>query len=182
FGTAHRKHSSTYTITQYFPQRKAAGFLFEKELQFLNKILHNPKRPFYALVGGAKISSKLGVLYSLLEKVDALFIGGAMAYTFMAAKKIAIGKSFFEPSLVTEALAICKKAAVIGVELLLPLDVVVTTSAHKSRIVLAEKGFAQDEEGVDIGPKTVDFYSKKLQEAKTLFWNGPFGKYEDEAF
>lgn len=182
FGTAHRKHSSTYTIAHYFPQKKAAGFLFEKEIQFLGRALQNPERPFYALLGGAKISSKLGVIHSLLEKVDALFIGGAMAYTFMAALGIAIGNSFIENDLKAEALSIYKRAKEKGVEFFLPLDVVVTTKEKTHRIAITKEGFKEGEEGVDIGPQTILFYSEKLKKAKTLFWNGPFGKYEEKEF
>lgn len=183
FGTAHRKHSSTYTIAQYFPpERKALGFLFEKEIQFLGKTIQNPERPFYALIGGAKISTKLKVLHSLLEKVDALFIGGAMAYTFMSAMKMGIGRSLVERELENEALAICERAKERGISLFLPIDMVVTGTEGKTRIVLVKEGCKENEEGVDIGPKTREVYKKELKKAKTIFWNGPFGKYEEEKF
>lgn len=183
FGTAHRKHSSTYTITSYFPGRAAAGFLLEKEIHFLGKILSQPDRPFLAILGGAKISSKIGVVRSLLRKVDRLLIGGGMAYTFLKARGVDVGNSPVEQDFVSLAEELLKQS---GEQIVLPVDAVVSRAcdekAPSERVVFAERGIPAGYEGFDIGPKSVALFSSLLKEAKTVLWNGPVGVYELDRF
>lgn len=182
FGTAHRKHSSTATITAYFPRKAAAGFLMQKEIQFLGSIIANPQRPFMALIGGAKISSKIGVLKSLLKKVDVLLIGGGMAYTFFKAQGLSIGDSIHEDSCLEAAKEIIKEAQKRNKLLLLPKDVVIASKLDNNTetkvIDLTTEGIPEGFQGVDIGPKTVQLFSNELKKAKTVFWNGPVGVFE----
>jgi len=183
FGTAHRKHASTATIAQYFPGMAAAGFLLNKEIQYLGSALLSPKRPFYAILGGAKISSKIGVIKSLLTKVDALLIGGGMAYTFSKAQGIAIGDSIHEDAFLDEARAILqgKDAS----KLLLPQDQVVVNQLNNEavpKIVKTREGISPGYQGVDIGPETIREFTAKLQNGATIFWNGPLGVFEISNF
>ena len=181
FGTAHRAHSSTATVAQYFPDEAAAGFLMEKEIKFLGSALLNPVRPFHAIIGGAKISSKIGVLQSLIKKVDALYIGGGMAYTFMKAQGIPIGNSIHEDEFLQAARDIVEACKKTNVKLLLPQDIVVADKIEndaKSQIVSEDKGIPNGFEGVDIGPKTIATFTAELAKAKTIFWNGPLGVFE----
>ncbi|MBN2479044.1 MAG: phosphoglycerate kinase [Parachlamydiales bacterium] len=185
FGTAHRKHSSTYTITKYFPKKSVAGFLMQKEIDAFSQIIKNPKRPFYAIIGGKKISSKIGVLKSLLEKVDALFIGGAMAYTFFKSMGKNVGKSLVEDDFIKEAQEIMKKCKEKKINLYLPLDIVVANDFKndaKTIIIDTQKDIPEDFEGMDIGPKTVKKWTELLKNAKTILWNGPLGVFEFENF
>lgn len=185
FGTAHRFHASTAAITQYFEGKAAAGLLLEKEIQFLGEALKNPKKPFYAIVGGAKISTKMGVLKSLLKKADCVIVGGAMAYTFFKAKGYSIGNSLFEPDQIEEARSLLEESKKLGVPLLLPLDTVITHEMKAdaiTKIVDITQGIPDGWEGVDIGPKTIELFSKELQKAKTILWNGPLGVFEIEQF
>jgi phosphoglycerate kinase len=185
FGTAHRSHASTALIANYFPGKAAAGFLMEKEINFLGSALINPKRPFYALIGGAKISSKIGVLKALINKVDGLLIGGGMAYTFYKAQGIPIGNSIHEDNYLKEAkevIDLCRKR---GIKFQLPLDNVSVESIDASseiKIVESGKGIPNGFQGVDIGPKTVQAFSTLLKEASTIFWNGPLGVFETSRF
>ncbi len=181
FGTAHRTHSSTATIAQYFPNHAAAGLLLQKEISFLGDNLKNPKHPFYAIIGGAKVSSKLGVLQSLLTKADALFIGGGMAYTFLKAQGHAIGNSLYEEDLLNEAKKILSKAKAQKTPIFLPLDVVIANEfANESEQKIAEttQGIPDGWEGMDIGPVTQKQWTNTLQNAQTVFWNGPLGVFE----
>ncbi|MEC7839883.1 MAG: phosphoglycerate kinase [Chlamydiota bacterium] len=181
FGTAHRSHSSTVTITNYFKDKSAAGFLLEKEIQFLGSKVSNPERPFFAIVGGAKVSSKIGVLRSLLKKVDALFIGGGMAYTFFKAKGFEVGESLHEDDLIEEAKNILSEAEKNGIPLYLPVDNVVADRLSEdanTQVVDSSSGIPLGHSGVDIGPKTIEMFSKKLNEGKTILWNGPLGIFE----
>jgi phosphoglycerate kinase len=185
FGTAHRSHSSTVAITSYFPGKSAAGFLLEKEIQFLGSAVLNPKRPFYAIIGGAKISSKIGVLRSLLTKVDGIFIGGGMAYTFFKAQGIEVGKSLHEDDLIPEAQKVMEQAKELGVDLFLPVDNVVADRLSDDaaiQVIPASEGIPLGEMGVDIGPHTIDLFSSKLKNAKTVLWNGPLGVFEVSEF
>lgn len=185
FGTAHRAHSSTAVIAKYFPGNAATGFLVEKEIQFLGQALKNPARPFYAIIGGAKISSKIGVLKALLEKVDALFIGGGMSYTFLKAQGFSIGDSIHEDALLEEAKEIIAEAKKRGIRLFLPQDTVVADRLTKdavSRIVSTQEGIPAGFQGVDVGPKTVQEYSNAIKDAATVFWNGPLGVFEIPQF
>lgn len=182
FGAAHRKHSSTVMVAQEFPEKAAAGFLMEKEITFLGELLSNPERPFCALIGGSKISSKIGVLKALIQKVDTLLIGGGMAYTFLKAQGIPIGNSIHEDDfleLAKEVIQGCKQKKVI---LQLPVDLVVADKIDENaetRLISVEvEGIPEGFEGVDIGPKTKELFTKYLQEAKTIFWNGPVGVFE----
>ncbi len=181
FGTAHRSHSSTVAITKYFPGKSAAGFLLEKEIQFLGSAVLNPQRPFYAIIGGAKISSKIGVLRSLLSKVDGLFIGGGMAYTFFKAQGIDVGDSLHEDDLIPEAQKTLQEAKERNVDLFLPIDNVVAdriSDDAATQVVQTTDSIPQGKMGVDIGPHTIDLFSSKLKDAKTVLWNGPLGVFE----
>lgn len=183
FGTAHRAHASTQAVAQFLPA--VAGFLMEKELDFLeDKIVRNPAKPFVAVIGGAKVSSKIAVLESLLGKVDALIIGGGMAYTFLKAKGIGIGKSLIEDDMLETAATVMKKAAEAGVEICLPVDHVVTGefSADAESTVTGGEAIEDGAMGMDIGPKSVALFKEKLTGVKTVFWNGPMGVFEFPKF
>lgn len=181
FGSAHRSHSSTATITKYFPNKSAMGFLMEKELNFLQGTLKNPKRPFYAILGGAKIDSKIGVFTSLLSKVDGLFIGGGMSYTFLKVMGFKIGNSIYDPQLESTAKEFLETAKKKQVSFFLPSDIVIASAFENtapSKIVSTEEGVPEGWMGLDIGPKTLETWSAKLKEASTIFWNGPLGVFE----
>lgn len=185
FGTAHRKHASTYEVVKEFPGKAAAGFLMEKEVEALKGILEKPKRPFYAIIGGAKISSKIGVLLALLDKVDGLLICGAMAHTFLKAKGIEVGDSLYEKECVTKAEEIMEKCSQQSVFLGLPIDEVIAERLEaqaERRIVDVADHIPSGWRGVDIGPKTIDLFEKKLKDAKTILWNGPAGVFEVPPF
>ena len=178
FGAAHRAHASTAGVTEYLPS--AAGFLMHKELEVLGGILENPKRPFVAIVGGAKVSSKLGVLESMLQRVDRLLIGGGMANTFLKARGLEVGKSLLEPDLVETAADLDRRAREKGVTLLLPEDVVVADKIAEGAVsdVVDASAVPPDRAIVDIGPKARAAYSKALEGAGTVLWNGPMGVFE----
>jgi len=182
FGAAHRGHASTAGITNYLPS--AAGFLMHRELEVLGGILDNPKRPFVAIVGGAKVSSKLGVLESMLQRVDKLIIGGGMANTFLKTRGYEVGKSLLEADLVKTAADLDRRAKEKGVELLLPEDVVVTDKVAEgaSSEVVDASAVPADRSIVDIGPKAAAAYAKALDGAGTVLWNGPMGVFEIPAF
>ncbi len=182
FGTAHRAHSSTATITKYFPGKAAMGFLMEKELSFLEPLIKNPKRPFYALIGGAKVSSKIGVLKSLLGRLDALFIGGGMAYTFFKAQGMKIGTSICEDDHLKHAQELMQLCREKKIPLFFPKDVVVRDASGHAKTLPVEKGIPDGWEGVDIGQETVSEWTARLQKAKTIFWNGPVGIFEIPQF
>lgn len=185
FGTAHREHASTASIAKFFPDAAAAGFLMEREIQFLGDALMDPKRPFYAIIGGAKISTKIGVLQALLKKVDVLMIGGGMAYTFFKAQGIAIGDSIHEDAFLDEARKIMDAAMRSRAKLLLPVDTVITnalTGEMQIHIVDSNEDIPDGFQGVDIGPKTVLDWVHRLQEAATVLWNGPLGVFEVAPF
>jgi len=182
FGAAHRAHASTAGIAEYLPS--AAGLLMEKELSVLGGILDDPRRPFVAIVGGAKVSSKLGVLESMLGRVNKLIIGGGMANTFLKARGDEVGTSLLEADLVGDAKELDARAKERGVELLLPSDVVVADKVEegaRSEIVAAD-AVPSDMAIVDIGPRTIASYSAALQGAGTILWNGPMGVFEVAAF
>ena len=182
FGTAHRAHASTAGIAAYLPA--AAGFLLEKELKFLGEALENPQRPFVAILGGAKVSDKIGVIQNLLGKVDKLLIGGGMSYTFLKARGLEIGKSLLEADKMDLARQLEEEAKARGVELLLPVDVVVADefSETANRKAVSVEEIPADWEGMDIGPKTIELFQKALAGAKTVVWNGPLGVFEMEPF
>jgi len=185
FGTAHRAHSSTATIAKYFPNLAAPGFLLEKEISFLGKHFEKPEHPFYAIIGGAKVSSKLGVLNSLLSKVDALFIGGGMAYTFFKAQGISIGDSLCEEELIPKAKDFLQEAEEKKIPVFLPIDLVIadafSNDAHHKTIEV-NQGIKMGWQGMDIGPATRTQWSNTLENAKMVFWNGPLGVFEFSTF
>lgn len=182
FGTAHRAHASTTGIADYIPG--VAGFLIEKELKFLGNAINNPERPFVAILGGAKVSDKIGVIDSLLDKVDTLMIGGGMAYTFFKAQGYNVGNSLCEVEKTGLALEAMKKAKAKGVKLLLPID---TKVGKEFKPDTESKTVAWTEipdgwEGFDIGEKTIEMFKNELQSAKTVIWNGPLGLFEFDQF
>ena len=182
FGTAHRAHASTTGIADYIPG--VAGFLIEKELKFLGNAINNPERPFVAILGGAKVSDKIGVIDSLLDKVDTLMIGGGMAYTFFKAQGYNVGNSLCEVEKTGLALQAMEKAKAKGVKLLLPIDTKVGKEIKpdtESKTV-AWTEIPDEWEGFDIGEKTIEMFKKELQNAKTVIWNGPLGLFEFEQF
>lgn len=184
FGAAHRKHSSTYYICKEFPKKCAMGFLLENEVENLNKVLH-PQRPFYAIIGGAKVSSKIGILSNLIEKVDALFIGGAMAYTFLKTKNIPIGNSLFEEEETLTCKQIFETANKLKVPIHLPEDHVIADGFSETaniRFASSKVGFEAPWQGMDIGVKTLKSWEKEMQDAQTIFWNGPLGVFEMKPF
>ena len=182
FGAAHRAHSSTAGIAKFLPA--VAGFLIEKELKVLGDTINNPKRPFVAILGGAKVSDKIGVIDSLLDKVDTLMVGGGMAYTFFKAQGYGVGNSLCEPDKVDLALAAMKKAEEKGVKFILPVDTKVGKEFKpdtESKTV-AWTEIPDDWEGFDIGEKTIKMFIENLQGAKTVIWNGPVGLSEFDQF
>ena len=181
FGTAHRAHASTAGMAR-FVKEKAAGFLIRKELDYLGKALGSPARPFVAVIGGAKVSDKIKVLESLLAKADALCIGGAMAYTFLAAQGVEVGKSLVEHDKLDLARQILERAQAKKVDLLLPADHVCGTEPKESaeRVVVNDRAVPKELMGLDIGPKTLDRYRQRILGAKTVFWNGPMGLFEQK--
>jgi phosphoglycerate kinase len=184
FGAAHRGHASTEGITK-FVKDSVAGLLMEKELEFLGKALNNPERPFVAILGGAKVSDKIPVIKSLIErKVDKLLIGGAMAYTFYKALGYTVGKSLVEDDMMPTALAVMKQAEAAGTELILPTDhqVVDSYDPLNSRKTIPMTFTNTGLVGLDIGVETVAIFSKALEGAKTIVWNGPMGMFEEKPF
>jgi len=187
FGTAHRAHASTEGVTHYFSQC-AAGFLMEKELKFLGMVLESPERPFVAILGGAKVSDKIGVIRNLLDKVDSLLLGGGMAYTFFKAKGWEVGRSLLEEDKVNLASELMEEAEGKGVKLLLPVDNVVTDfldfegRKYGRTQVVPSDGIPSGWEGVDIGPETARKFREEVLGARTIFWNGPMGVFEIDEF
>jgi len=181
FGTAHRAHASTAGMAR-FVKEKAAGFLIQKEVQYLGKALGNPARPFVALVGGAKVSDKIKVLDNLIARADAICIGGAMAYTFLAAQGVPVGKSLVEKDKLDLARQILERAVARKVDLLLPVDHVCGGEPKETakRVVVDDRAIPADLMGLDIGPKTLDRYRQRILGAKTVFWNGPMGLFEQK--
>ena len=184
FGSAHRAHASTEGIT-HFMKESAAGLLMEKELKYLGKSLENPEKPFVAILGGAKVSDKIGVIQNLLTKVDVLIIGGGMAYTFLKAQGQEIGKSLLEADKVDLAKNLLQEAKKRNVKLLLPLDHVVAMKPEANAVV-QQIGEGQpipaDKMALDIGPKTIELFSDAVSEARTIVWNGPMGVFEVPGF
>ena len=182
FGTAHRAHSSTAGVAEFLPA--VAGFLMEKEINFLGTTLENPERPFMSILGGKKVSDKIGVIDNLLEKVDTLLIGGGMAYTFVKAMGGKIGNSICEDDKLELALSLLEKAKQKGVKLMLPVD----TRTGKEFDKNTESGIAKINEipdgwqGFDIGDETIKLYEDELAKAKTVVWNGPLGAFELDQF
>ena len=184
FGSAHRAHASTAGITK-FVDRSAAGLLMEKELEYLGKALHNPAKPFVAILGGAKVSDKIAVIQNLLTKVDALIIGGGMAYTFLKAQGQEIGKSLVEEDKLELARQMMADAKQRGVDLLLPVDHIVAMKMADDAVVrTVDEGqpIPPDVMALDIGPKTIERFAEEISRAKTIVWNGPMGVFEKPPF
>ena len=185
FGTAHRKHTSTALLAHEFPGQNALGFLMEKEVSFFSKLILNPKRPFYAIVGGAKVGTKIGVLQALAEKVDAIFIGGGMAFTFLKSQGIPIGDSLCEADYLQTARTFLETCQEKAIQAYLPDDYVIAqefSNASKQKVVAAKDGIPKRWRGMDIGPATIDHWSRLLQKGATIFWNGPMGVFEFPRF
>ena len=179
FGTAHRAHCSNVGVTKYV-DTAVVGYLMQKEIDFLGNAVNNPERPFVAILGGAKVSSKISVIENLLDKVDTLIIGGGMAYTFMAAHGEEVGKSLLEEDYKEYALEMEKKAEQKGVKLLIPVDTVAADdfSNDANTKVVGRGQIPADMEGLDIGPKTAEMFAEAVAGAKTVVWNGPMGCFE----
>ncbi len=184
FGTAHRAHASTAGIAQYgFAPVAVAGFLIGKELSVMGGALDNPARPFVAILGGAKVSDKIGVINNLIEKVDTLIIGGAMAYTFFAAKGLSVGDSLCEKDKIELAKTLIAKAKDKGVNFLLPIDNIIGDRfSADAEAKLIEGDIPDGWQGLDIGAKTVELFSGAIRGAKTVIWNGPMGVFEFDKF
>lgn len=182
FGAAHRAHASTEGVSHYLPS--VAGLLVEKELNFMGKALEDPKRPLVAILGGAKVSDKIGVINALLQKADTIIIGGGMSYTFQVALGNQIGTSLLDADHVDYAREMIAKAKELGVNLLLPQDNIATKefSADAEPVLVTPNAFPADLMGMDIGPKTIEAFSQAIQGAGTVIWNGPMGVFEFPAF
>ena len=177
FGTAHRAHASTVGMVKHVAQR-GAGFLIAKELQHLGPLLRGPPKPYLAILGGAKVSDKIKVIDQLLGKVDALLIGGAMAYTFLAAQGVPVGNSRVEKDKLEVAARLLDKAKRVSVPLLLPVDHVVAAAPKAGAASSVVERIPEGMLGLDIGPKTIAQYRERIRGAKTVFWNGPMGLFE----
>ncbi|MGA2992624.1 MAG: phosphoglycerate kinase [Candidatus Korobacteraceae bacterium] len=184
FGTAHRAHASTVGVTRHLP-KSAAGLLMEKELDYLSRATQNPAKPFVAILGGAKVSDKIGVIRNLLDKVDAFLIGGGMAYTFLKAQGIEIGKSLLEADKLELAGQLLQEAKARKVKLLLPVDHVVADKVDASasaKPVAQGESIPPEQIAVDIGPGTVELFAAEIAKARTIVWNGPMGVFEIDQF
>ncbi|MGA2004758.1 MAG: phosphoglycerate kinase [Terriglobales bacterium] len=184
FGTAHRAHASTVGITK-FVQKSAAGLLMEKELQYLGRALQDPERPFVAILGGAKVSDKIGVIQNLLTKVDVLIVGGGMAYTFLKAQGRSVGKSLVEADKIDLAKDLLQQAKTHKVKFLLPTDHVIADRvdpAAATKIVGAGQPIPDNMMALDIGPETIEAFSEEIAKARTIVWNGPMGVFEMPPF
>ncbi len=184
FGTAHRAHASTAGITK-FVQKSAAGLLMEKELQYLGRALQNPERPFVAILGGAKVSDKIGVIKNLLSKVDVLIIGGGMAYTFLKAQGEHVGKSLVEADKLDLAKDLLQQAKTHKLKFLLPVDHVIADRIDANaltRVVNHGQPIPDNMMALDIGPKTIESYAEEVSRARTIVWNGPMGVFEVPQF
>jgi phosphoglycerate kinase len=184
FGTAHRAHASTVGMTK-FVQKSAAGLLMEKELDYLGQAMQHPEKPFVAILGGAKVSDKIAVIESLLKKVDTLIIGGAMAYTFLKAQGVAVGKSRVEEDKLDLGRQILANAKARGVKFLLPVDHVVADkldAGAKAQSVGKGQPIPDNLMGLDIGPSSVELFSEEISRAATIVWNGPMGVFEIPQF
>jgi phosphoglycerate kinase len=184
FGTAHRAHASTVGITR-FVKKSAAGLLMEKELEYLGRVLHNAERPFIAILGGAKVSDKIGVIQNLMDKVDTLIIGGGMAYTFLKAMNEAVGKSLVEENKLELARQILQDTKTRKLKFLLPVDHIVADKVDPNavvRTVSPGQPIPDNMMALDIGPKTVEVFAEEISRARTIVWNGPMGVFEVAPF
>jgi phosphoglycerate kinase len=183
FGTAHRAHASTATIAKFMAVR-VGGFLMEKEVANLEPLLHNPPKPMVAIIGGAKVSSKIAVLENLLKSASALVIGGGMAYTFLRAKGSPVGKSMVEDDFLDTATRLLDHAAAQGIEVVLPVDHIAADhfASDATPVTLDSQAIPDNLMGLDVGPKTLAIYAKVISGAKSVLWNGPVGVFEFDAF
>lgn len=183
FGSSHRAHASVSGVTEYL-QPAASGFLLEKEIKYLSDSVNDPQKPFVAILGGAKVSDKIGVIENLLSNTDSIIIGGGMTYTFYKAKGLPVGKSLVEEDKVELAASLMKKAEDKGVDLLLPIDSVVAREFNNDADlkVVGEDGIEDGWMALDIGPKSVEQFSEVIHKAKTVVWNGPMGVFEMDNF
>jgi phosphoglycerate kinase len=183
FGTAHRAHASTEGVTHYL-KPSVAGYLIEKELQYLQSAIENPQKPLAAIIGGSKVSSKIGVIETLLDKVDKLLIGGGMIFTFYKARGLSVGKSLVEEDKLELAKSLEAKAKERGVDLLLPTDVVVADNfaADADSRTVSIEAIPDGWMGLDIGPDSVKVFQDALSDCKTVIWNGPMGVFEFDKF
>nr|BFE80368.1 hypothetical protein GCM10020093_029690 [Planobispora longispora] len=182
FGAVHRKHASVYDVPQILPH--AAGGLIVTEVEVLKRLTEDPARPYVVVLGGAKVSDKLGVIANLLTKVDRLLIGGGMAYTFLAAQGFEVGQSLLQEDQLDQVRGFLREADERGVELVLPVDVLaaVEFAEDAEYEVVDATAIPADRQGLDIGPRSRELFAGKLADAKTVFWNGPMGVFEFEAF
>lgn len=182
FGTSHRVHASNVGVSNYLPS--ALGYLVEKEVSIIGKALENPERPFIAILGGAKVSDKIGVIVNLLSKVNAIIIGGGMAYTFLKAKGYEVGKSLLEEDKVQLAKELMEKAEAQGISIVLPIDIVVANEFKNDTIfkTVPANSIPANMMGLDIGKDTIKLFEEVIREAKTIVWNGPMGVFEMENF
>ena len=182
FGTSHRAHASNVGVASILPS--AVGFLIEKEIEVMGKDLEDPDHPFVSILGGAKVSDKIGVIENLITKVDTILIGGGMAYTFLKAQGIEIGKSLLEEDKMDLSLDLIEKAKANGVEILLPVDVVIADKIESGvdTEIVDINSIPEDKEALDIGPKTAELFAEKIKNAKTVVWNGPMGVFEIKEF
>jgi phosphoglycerate kinase len=187
FGSVHRAHASVEALPRIMKQQSkpaVVGFLVEKELEYLDNAISNPKRPFAAILGGSKVSTKIGVIESLLQKVDKLLIGGGMMFTFYKSMGIEVGNSLLEKDYVSTAFELLQKAKEKSVSIILPVDVVVTDNIDNPQKVkvVSKNEIPADMMGVDIGPASIKLFSDELKNCKTIFWNGPLGVFEKDEF
>ena len=182
FGAVHRKHASVYDVAKLLPS--VAGFLVEAEVEVLKKLTQNPARPYGVVLGGAKVSDKLGVIDNLLSKVDLLAIGGGMVFTFLAANGLSVGKSLLESDQIERVKEFITRAETLGVKLLLPSDIVVATEFSAAALPRTVKSteIADEDLGLDIGPESASSFANSIQDCHTLFWNGPMGVFEFHQF
>ena len=180
FGAAHRAHASTSGMAKFF-REKGAGILLYKELDYLGRILSSPERPFVAILGGAKVSDKIGVLKNLIPKMDCLLIGGGMAYTFLKAKGVEVGRSLIEEERVALARDLINQAESLGIPLFLPIDHIAAEETKKNPITV-DGGIPPNLLGLDIGPKTISQFIQEIRKARMILWNGPVGLFEEEKF
>jgi phosphoglycerate kinase len=182
FGTSHRAHASNVGVSKYLPS--AVGFLVEKEISVMGKALEEPERPFVAILGGAKVSDKIGVIENLISKVNAIIIGGGMAFTFLKANGHEIGKSLLEEDKISLAKDLMDKAIKHGVAIILPIDIIVAKEFKNDseHFAVSVEKIPSDMMGLDIGPESIDLFKSVIQEAKTIIWNGPMGVFEMDNF
>lgn len=180
FGVAHRENASNYGVARLLPN--AIGFLMEKEINALTSFMEEPKKPFIAVLGGAKVETKINILNKFVEKADTIIIGGAMAYTFLVAQNEDVGTSIVSKNNLDVARNILQKAQMAGKKILLPIDHLCIRDSDKKKKVLTVEQMIDDMKGYDIGPKTIKLYSKEILTAGQIFWNGPMGLYEDNRF